>query len=79
MQQDPTKPPASQSDPRLKDWPKMTDYPQTEDGYNEYQDAWVARRRRAAGLGNIPMAAIEEHRAAVAKARERGWQEIESG
>ncbi len=57
----------------------MSDYPQTETGYNDYQDAWIARCRRALMLGNISIAAVEVHCAAVAMARERRWKEIENG
>jgi len=60
-------------DPRLKGWPKMADFPQTEDGFGEYLDAWAARRRRAATLSSIPMEAVEAHREAIALGREKDW------
>lgn len=59
------------------DWPRFADFEQSERGYNEYQDAWLARRRRAAQVGEIPMAAIEEHRETIAVAHERGWRDHE--
>ena len=62
-----------------KPWPIMADYPQTELGWNQYANHWVARKRMAGGLGQIPMAAIYEHRAAMALGRENGWKESEEG
>lgn len=65
--------------PAAKPWPSFKDYPQTEAGYNEYQNAWVGRRRMAPLISMIPMEAIEDHRAALALAATKGWQEIEEG
>jgi len=56
-------------------WPKMADYPQTEDGWNQYANEWVSRRRRTTGLAQIPMAALEEHWVAMDLGREMGWEE----
>jgi hypothetical protein len=61
----------------IKTWPKMADYPQTELGWNQYANDWVVRRRRTAGVAQIPMAAVKEHWAAMALGREMGWKENE--
>ena len=60
-----------------KPWPIMADYPQTELGWNHYANHWVARKRMTGGLAQIPKAAIEEHWAAMALGREKGWEESE--
>jgi hypothetical protein len=60
-----------------RDWPRFADFEQSERGYNEYQNAWIGRRRRTALVSQIPMAAIEEHRQSIALAREQGWQDDE--
>lgn len=60
-----------------KPWPQMADYPQTETGWNQYANAWVARRRHTALISQIPMAAIEEHRQAMELGRNNGWQETD--
>jgi len=36
-------------------WPKMADYPKTEDGWNQYANEWVSRRRKTTGLAQIPI------------------------
>lgn len=56
-------------------FPTMDDYPKTEEGWNCYANAWVSHRRRVAMLGNIPMEAIEEFRAAMEWGRQNGWRE----
>jgi hypothetical protein len=61
----------------LAPWPKLADYPQTEDGFNRYMNTWATRRRAARMLRQIPMLAVEEHRAAVALAQQMGWEERE--
>jgi hypothetical protein len=60
-------------------WPKMADYPQTEIGWNQYANDWVVRRRMNVSVAQIPMAAVEEHWAAMALGREMGWEENEEG
>lgn len=39
-------------------WPNLAEYPQTEQGWNEYANEWVVRGRRTAGVAQIPMAAL---------------------
>lgn len=58
-------------------WPKLSDYPATEAGWNQYANDWVARKRRAQGINDIPIAVIQEHRLAMAAGRENGWRERE--
>jgi hypothetical protein len=60
-----------------KPWPKMVDFEQTEAGWNTYLDAWINRKRQASGLAQIPIASIDEHRAAIALGQKLGWQENE--
>lgn len=60
------------------DWPQFEEFEQSERGYNDYRNAWIGRRRRATMLSQIPMAAIDDHRAAVALAQEQGWNEYDS-
>jgi hypothetical protein len=62
-------------DSAMKDWPRLADFEQSERGYNEYQNAWSARKRRTTQLSQIPMAAIQEHRRSITLAREQGWQD----
>ena len=60
-------------------WPKMAEYPQTQIGWNQYANDWVVRRRMTASVAQIPMAAVQEHWAAMALGREMGWEEKEEG
>ncbi len=60
-----------------KPWPKLTDYPFTESGWNHYANDWVARSRMAGGVGQIPKTALEEHWEAMQQGRDNGWQEYE--
>ena len=62
-----------------QDWPVFKDYPQSEAGWNDYANAWLARRRRVPLLNQIPISAIEEHRQAMQLGRDEGWREWESG
>lgn len=58
-------------------WPRLVDFDQSEDGFNQYLTAWISKRRRTPLLNQIPMDAVREHRGAMAFAREMGWQERE--
>jgi len=58
-------------------WPSWADYPQTEDGWNAFANAWLSRKRRAGSLGVVPIDAINDYRAAMAYGRAQGWQETE--
>ena len=60
-----------------KPWPNPKDYPQTEVGINQYLNDWVGRRRLTAMIGQIPMEAIQQNRAANELLREKGWREME--
>lgn len=60
-----------------KPWPKMVDFEQTEAGWNTYLDAWINRKRQASRLAQIPIASIDEYRAAIALGQKLGWQENE--
>ena len=64
-------------DRRLGGWPRFRDFPQTESRWNRYTLQWAGRRRRTAGIGQMPLRAIEDLRAGNALAARRGWQERE--
>jgi hypothetical protein len=65
------------SDPPEQGWPRFSDFPQTEAGWNHYANQWLSRRRRTSGIGQIPLWAVEEYRAANALAARLNWQESE--
>jgi hypothetical protein len=58
-------------------FPKFSEYPQTEDGWNSYDNDWVARRRMTSSIAEIPKQTLEEHWASMSLGRERGWKEQE--
>lgn len=59
-----------------KDWPVMADYPQTEQGWNEYANHWLGyRRSHAATPAQVPQRAVEDYQAAMQMGRQKGWQE----
>lgn len=60
-----------------KPFPKFSDYPQTEDGWNQYDNDWVSRRRMSPTLTDIPKEALEEHWEAMSLGRKNGWEEKE--
>lgn len=64
-------------DPRLLAWPRLGDFPVTEPGINAFLNAWVARRRRAGGVGGIPVFAIDENRQANRLMVENGWRVLD--
>ena len=66
-----------QFDRRLTGWPRFSDFPHTEAGWNRYANLWAVRRRRTTGIGQIPLSAIKDYRAANAMAAQSGWQESE--
>lgn len=61
----------------IKLWPCFIDYPNTESGWNRFIDDWIIRKRQAAGIGQIPVSAIEEYRATMQMGRDKGWKESE--
>jgi len=65
------------NNPESKPFPKFADYPQTEDGWNSYDNDWIARRRMTSSASQIPKDALEEHWASMSLGRERGWKEQE--
>jgi hypothetical protein len=58
-------------------FPKFSDYAQTEEGWNRYDNDWVTRRRMTPNIADIPKDVLEEHWASLALGREKGWQEQE--
>ena len=60
-----------------KPFPKFSDYPQTEAGWNQYDNEWVSRRRLTPNIAEIQKQALEEHWASMSIGREKGWKEQE--
>ena len=58
-------------------FPKFSDYPQTEDGWNGYANNWVSRRRCTSSIAQIPRTVLEEHWTSMSLGREKGWEEQE--
>ena len=61
----------------IEPWPEFSDYPQTEEGWNQYANHWVSRRRMTGGLGQIPLSAVQEHQRSMELGRQMGWKEME--
>ncbi len=61
----------------IKPWPFFGDYPNTESGWNRYIDDWIVRKRQTSGVGQIPLAALEEYRSTMQMGLEKGWNESE--
>ena len=60
-----------------KSFPKFSDYPQTEDGWNRYDNDWISRRRMTPNIAEIPKEVLEEHWESMALGRKNGWEEKE--
>jgi hypothetical protein len=60
-----------------KPFPKFSDYPQTEAGWNQYDNEWVSRRRLTPNITGIPKEVLEEHWASMSLGRKKGWEERE--
>ncbi len=65
------------SNDKTKPFPKFSDYPQTEAGWNHYDEDWVTRRRMTPNIAEIPKQVLEEHWASMSLGREKGWKEQE--
>jgi hypothetical protein len=61
----------------FKPFPKFADYPQTEAGWNHYDNDWVSRRRMTPNITEIPKEVLEEHWVSMSFGREKGWEERE--
>ena len=62
---------------KSKPFPKFSDYPQTEEGWNHYDNAWVSRRRMTPNIADIPKDVLDEHWVSMSLGLEKGWQEQE--
>jgi|JI6StandDraft_1071083.scaffolds.fasta_scaffold257306_1 hypothetical protein len=56
-------------------WPHRDRFPMTQEGHDSYEESWYAWRRTKPTLAQVPMAAVEDHRRAVAVASANGWHE----
>ena len=65
------------SNSNTKPFPKFSDYPQTEVGWNSYDNDWISRRRMTPNIAEITKEVLEEHWASMSFWREQGWKEQE--